>query len=49
MKPEKRVVLITGSSGRLGSATVKRLAERYQVIGFDRAGDPHPPAEAECI
>lgn len=49
MKPEKRVVLITGSSGRLGSATVQLLAERFRVIGFDRAGDPHPPAEAECI
>ncbi|QDT23460.1 short chain dehydrogenase [Gimesia chilikensis] len=49
MKTKKEIILITGSSGRLGSATVKRLAERFQVIGFDRAGDPHPPTEAEYV
>ncbi|HEY9236941.1 MAG TPA: NAD-dependent epimerase/dehydratase family protein [Phenylobacterium sp.] len=43
------VVIVTGSSGFIGSALVKRLAERYRVIGFDRDVPPHPPAEAECI
>lgn len=43
------VVVVTGSSGFIGSALVKRLAERYRVVGLDRAVSPHPPAEAECI
>ena len=41
------VVIVTGSSGFIGSALVQRLAERYRVIGFDRDVPPHPPAEAE--
>lgn len=44
-----QTILITGSSGRLGAATVKKLSKTHQVIGFDRAGDPHPPPEAECV
>ncbi|MCK5910577.1 MAG: NAD(P)-dependent oxidoreductase, partial [Caulobacter sp.] len=43
------VVIVTGSSGFIGSALVKRLAERYRVVGFDRDIPPHPPAEAECV
>jgi nucleoside-diphosphate-sugar epimerase len=43
------VVIITGSSGFIGSRLVKRLAERYRVVGFDREVPPHPPAEAECV
>lgn len=46
---ERPVVIVTGSSGYIGSAIVKRLAERYRVIGFDREAEPHPPAEAECV
>lgn len=46
-KPE--VVIVTGSSGFIGSAVVQRLAQRYRVIGFDRDVPPHPPAEAECV
>lgn len=43
------VMIITGSSGLIGSALVRRLAGRFRVIGFDCAGDPHPPREAECV
>ncbi len=43
------VVIVTGSSGLIGSAAAKRLAEHVQVVGFDREGPPHPPAVAECI
>ncbi len=46
---EKPVVIVTGSSGYIGSAVVKKLALHYRVIGFDRGSAPHPPAEAECI
>jgi nucleoside-diphosphate-sugar epimerase len=45
----KEVVLITGSSGLLGSAIVKRLAGKYKLVGLDRDGPPYPPIEAECI
>lgn len=29
-------VIVTGSSGFIGSALVKRLARRFRVVGFDR-------------
>lgn len=43
------VVIVTGSSGFIGAALIRRLAERYRVVGFDRDVPPHPPAEAECV
>jgi nucleoside-diphosphate-sugar epimerase/uncharacterized membrane protein len=42
-------VIVTGSSGFIGSALVKRLARRFRVVGFDRDMPPHPPAQAECV
>lgn len=42
-------VLITGSSGRIGSALIHRLAARYEIIGLDDAGPPYPPRPAHCI
>ena len=43
------IVIVTGSSGLIGSAVVKRVASSSRVIGFDREGDPNPPTEAECV
>lgn len=50
-QPPKRpeTVIITGSSGFIGAALVRRLAKRYRVVGFDRDLPPQPPAEAECV
>lgn len=42
-------VLVTGSSGLIGSAVINSLAERFRIVGFDRDGSPHPPPAAECI
>lgn len=42
-------VIVTGSSGLIGTAVIKALAPHYAMIGFDRAGPPYPPTEAECI
>lgn len=48
-RQEKRPVIVTGSSGLIGTAVIKALSQRYLMIGFDRAGPPYPPPEAECI
>jgi nucleoside-diphosphate-sugar epimerase len=47
--PNKDVIVVTGSSGLIGAATIRRFAPQFTVIGFDRAGDPHPPKQAECV
>jgi nucleoside-diphosphate-sugar epimerase len=46
---EKPVVIVTGSSGLLGQSVLRALASSYQLVGFDRAGPPYPPHEAECV
>ena len=46
---DKPVIVVTGSSGYLGAAVVKRLHEEYRVVGLDRHSPPHPPHQAECI
>ncbi len=49
MKDKTDVVIVTGSSGMIGSALIHKLAEKYHVIGFDHDGYPFPPVEAECV
>ncbi len=49
MTTSEDVIVVTGSSGLIGSAAVERLAARYRVVGFDRAGPPEPPPVAECV
>ena len=49
MNEQKETILITGSSGRIGYPLAKRLAESYNVIGFDRRAPSHPPPSAECL
>ncbi len=34
---EKKVVIVTGSCGRIGSNIVKRLGDQYQIVGFELA------------
>ncbi len=48
MKDKTDVVIVTGSSGMIGSALIHKLAEKYH-IGFDHDGFPFPPVEAECV
>lgn len=48
------VVLVTGTSGLIGSATIRRLARAQggmglRMVGFDRETSPHPPTHAECV
>ncbi|GBE18668.1 UDP-glucose 4-epimerase [archaeon BMS3Abin16] len=49
MGKEKKTVLVTGSSGRIGYPLAKRLAESFNVVGFDRRAPSHPPPTAECL
>lgn len=47
--PEKQLIVVSGSSGLIGSALIKKLVGKYQLIGLDNAGYPYPPPEAECV
>lgn len=49
MDPAKGPVLVTGSSGLIGSALIRGMGGRYSAIGFDREGPPYPPASADCV
>ncbi len=46
---KKEVIIVSGSSGLIGSALIHKIASQYRVIGLDNAGYPYPPAEAECV
>ena len=44
MKPERKIVLVTGSNGRIGTAVVRRLTGRFSdVVGLDRKAPSPPP------
>lgn len=46
---ETDVILVTGSSGLIGSAFIRAVGSRARLVGFDSGGAPFPPAEAECV
>ena len=45
----KDIVIVTGSSGYIGSAVVRKLAVDYRVLAFDRQEPPDPTPAAEFI
>jgi len=47
--PPQDVVLVTGSSGFIGSALINKLAGRFALVGFDRIASRTPPPAAECV
>ena len=49
MADQKPLVLVTGSSGLIGSAVCERLSQKYLVVGMDRPGLPQAPGEATRI
>ena len=48
-KSDKEVILITGSSGLIGTKLIDRLADKYQCVGLDKEGDPYAHPKAENI
>jgi len=50
MNAEKNIVLVTGASGRIGSAVMQRLTGRFSdVVGFDRKAPTPPPPDCVYI
>lgn len=49
MRKDKDVVVLTGATGFIGSALIKRLAGQYTLIALDRAGPPNPPSPAHAV
>jgi nucleoside-diphosphate-sugar epimerase/uncharacterized membrane protein len=49
MTSSKPVVIVTGSSGYVGSAIIEKLAKDFTLVGLDRETSPHPPVAAECV
>jgi nucleoside-diphosphate-sugar epimerase len=42
-------LIITGSSGLIGSAFIDRVGENYTEMGFDRKGPPRPPPKTAHV
>ena len=44
MKPGSGIIIVSGSSGRIGEAVIRRLAGRFEgIVGFDRKAPTSPP------
>ncbi len=48
-KTNKQVIVVSGSSGFIGTSLIHKLAKNYQIVGLDNVGYPFPPPEAECV
>jgi nucleoside-diphosphate-sugar epimerase len=49
MAEHQDTVIVTGSTGFIGSALINRFAGRFALIGLDRATAHQPPPAAECV
>ncbi len=49
MTGASQTVIITGSTGFIGSALVHKLSSRFGLVGFDRIASHAPPPQAECV
>jgi nucleoside-diphosphate-sugar epimerase len=48
-KAEKELVIVSGSSGLIGTELINKLSQQYRVAGLDNVGYPFPPVTAECV
>jgi nucleoside-diphosphate-sugar epimerase len=49
MQGSEQTVIITGSSGLIGSRVIELAPGNYRIAGFDNHGPPDPPVRAECV
>jgi nucleoside-diphosphate-sugar epimerase len=49
MTHAKPVVIVSGSSGYVGSAIIDKLAKDFTRVGLDGGWSLHPPVAAECV
>lgn len=49
MARRKDAVIVTGSTGFIGSALINKFADQFRLIGLDRAATRQPPQAAECV
>jgi nucleoside-diphosphate-sugar epimerase len=49
LRNKKEVIVISGSSGLIGTALIHKIASQYRVIGLDKMSHSCPPIEAECV
>jgi len=49
MPMQRHLVVITGSTGFVGSALIEKLASRFALVGLDKAPTQEPSADAECV
>ena len=49
IKTNKEIIVVSGSSGLIGTTLINKLAEEYLIIGLDNIGYPFPPITAECV
>ncbi len=47
--PQQEVVIVTGSTGFIGSGWINKLAGRFALVGFDKIASRAPPPAAECV
>ena len=49
MTQQKPAVVVTGSSGLIGTAVMKRLQDRYEIFAMDRVPLDDPEARATVV
>lgn len=46
---KNEVVIVSGSSGFIGTSLINRIAESFQIVGLDHLGNPYPHKMVECV
>jgi nucleoside-diphosphate-sugar epimerase len=46
---DKEVIIVTGCSGRIGASVVKRLGEKYRIVGFELLKALYASANEELV
>lgn len=46
---DKEIIIVTGSSGRIGTNVVRRLGEKYRIIGFELVRALYASANEELV